>query len=81
MAITRLATYTCYILADDSQRQFPTRQAALDFAAATVGNRSYAKPIPAEDTYLFGPGDGTTSIMVRQDVEFVDDVEEKEQAS
>jgi hypothetical protein len=70
MAVKRLETYTCYFLNSNTEKQYPTREAALAAAERYVGNRRYAKPIPADDTYLFGPGDGTTSVMVRQDVEF-----------
>jgi hypothetical protein len=38
---------------------------ARAIAADHVGNHSANKPFPGEDTYLYGPGDGTVSVMVR----------------
>lgn len=73
MTIVRLSTYTCQFLDEDREQQFPSRDAALAAAAQHVGNWSYAKPIPADNVYLFGPGDGTTTVMVRQDFEFADE--------
>ena len=72
MAILRKETYTAYLVNEDNkEHQFPSKDEALKFAREYVGNNSYSKPIPKDDVYLFGPGDGTTSVMVRQDVEFV----------
>jgi len=70
MGVKRLTTYTCYFINSNTEKQFPSRETALAAAEAYVGNRSYAKPIKTDDVYLFGPGDGTTSVMVRQDVLF-----------
>lgn len=42
---------------------------ARRLAEAHVGNRSCARPIPNEETYLYGPGDGTTSVMIRREFE------------
>ncbi len=44
-------------------RAFLQLQPAYDAAAAIVGNRSAA---PFSDGYLFGPGDGTTRVMLRK---------------
>lgn len=41
-----------------------SKQGAMRVAAALVGNNSYSRPVG--DICLFGPGDGTTSVMVRQ---------------
>lgn len=38
------------------------QKAAVDYC----GCSSYNKPFPHEDTYLYGPGDGTTSVIVRK---------------
>lgn len=40
---------------------------AMRLAAAYVGNNAYAKPFPNENTYLYGPGDGSTMVMIRKD--------------
>ena len=34
-----------------------------------VGNDVFTK-IPGENTYLYGPGDGTTSVFMREEIEF-----------
>jgi len=52
------------------EKQFPNKEAALKAAEKYVGNNRYNKMFPNENSYIFGPGDGTTSCMVRQDIEF-----------
>lgn len=67
----RLETFTCYFIGEDNREEhFPNKAAAMARAAGYVGNWSYAKPLKNDEVYLFGPGDGTTSVMVRQDVDF-----------
>jgi hypothetical protein len=44
-----------------------TLKQAQSIAAGHVGNNRPAKPFPNEDTYLYGPGDGTTCIIVREE--------------
>lgn len=46
-----------------TEAAYPTKAAALDAAARIVGNRSFA---PWPDGYFAGPGDGTTSVMIRR---------------
>lgn len=70
MTIIRKGTYTVNYQETGDKRQFSSLRAALDVAAAHVGNHSFAKPWPEEDTYFYGPGDGTTSVIVREDIEF-----------
>ena len=41
-----------------------SRDKAMRVAGVLVGNNSYAGPMG--DIYLYGPGDGSTSVMVRQ---------------
>lgn len=67
---TKLETYTVYFLDSETEKQFPNKDAALKAAAKYVGNNSYNKLFLNEESYIFGPGDGTTSCMVRQDSEF-----------
>ena len=69
MAVRFLETATCYLTADDSKQTYPTMAQARAAAEAFVGNRSAAKPFPSEETYLYGPGNGEVSVMVRQDVD------------
>lgn len=70
--LKKLATFTCYYTNSDTKKQFPSLVEAQQAASDYCGNRSYAKPFTHEETYLYGPGDGSTSVMIRQDVEFVD---------
>jgi hypothetical protein len=58
--------YICYFQLSDTQLEFATLEAARAAAEAYVGNRSAAKPFPSEDTYLYGPGNGDTTVMVRR---------------
>lgn len=71
----RKETYTLIHTDTNAKKQFPNKEEAMTAAENSVGNRSFAKPFPNDETYLFGPGDGTTSIMVKQDSEFVFDEE------
>lgn len=66
----KLETYTVYFLDSETEKQFPNKEAALKAASNYVGNNKYNKLFPREESYIFGPGDGTTSCMVRQDSEF-----------
>jgi hypothetical protein len=47
-----------------TRQAFVSKQKALRLAGSIVGNNSYANP--GDDIHIFGPGDGTTSVMVRQ---------------
>ncbi len=62
-------TFFCRFMDSDTQKDFPSLREAQDAAAAYVGNNSYSK-LPNQNTYLYGPGDGTTSVMVREHVRF-----------
>jgi hypothetical protein len=80
MSIIRKDTFTCYFPNEDaetpvgaSKTQYPNKDAAMEAARTYVGNNSFVKPFPSDETYLFGPGDGTTSVIVSQDIEFGDD--------
>jgi hypothetical protein len=70
MTIARKGTYTVHYQDTGYKRQFSKLRDALNAAENHVGNSSFAKPFPEEDTYFYGPGDGTTSVIVREDVEF-----------
>jgi hypothetical protein len=65
-------TFTCYFTNSNTQKTFPSLWEAQQAAEAYCGNASWRKPFPREETYLYGPGDGTTSVMIRQDFEFAD---------
>jgi len=70
MTIIRKGTFTVHFMDSNTEKQFPTLESAMAAAEAYVGNRSYAKPFRDEPTMLYGPGDGTTSVMIREDVDF-----------
>lgn len=63
-------SFTCYLIASGREKHFPSLKEAQAFAKKFCGNDVSNKPFSEEETYLYGPGDGTTSIMIRQDVEF-----------
>lgn len=44
-----------------------TLQQAQAIAADHVGNNSPAKPFPSENIFFYGPGDGTTTVVVRKE--------------
>jgi len=66
----RTGKYICYFLQSDTNKEFDSLQLALEAARKYVGNAAYTKPFPHEETYLFGPGDGTTSVTVREKIIF-----------
>lgn len=69
--ITRLHTFSCYFVNENNrQERFNSLREAMLRAEKYVGNRSYARPIPNENTFFYGPGDGTTSVLIREDIEF-----------
>lgn len=53
----------------ETEREFGTEQEAVACAEKYVGNKMQVKPFKDEKTYLYGPGDGSTSVMVREDIE------------
>lgn len=71
MAIIHKGTYFVQFMGEDDKiERGLTRAQAMALAEKHVGNSSYIKPFPDDECYLFGPGDGTTSVMVREEVEF-----------
>ncbi len=68
--IIHKGTFTVHFMDSDTSKTFATEAEAHKVAQDYVGNRSYARISPNEKTYLYGPGDGTTSVMVREDIEF-----------
>lgn len=49
---------------DAKPEEFTSEKAAIDAAAAIVGNRSVARA-GGDEILLLGPGDGTTSVLIR----------------
>ena len=73
MAILRKGTFTLTFLDENNREEtYATLPEAHAAAQRHVGNRSYARPFAHEPTFLYGPGDGTTTLMIREDVEFTD---------
>ncbi len=70
MAIIHKGTFTVRFMDSDTEQHFATESEAHIAAQDYVGNNSGLRISPNEKTYLYGPGDGTTSVMVREDVEF-----------
>lgn len=70
MAFLYLKTATCYFNVSDTSKQFASFELACEAAERYVGNRVYTRPFKEENTRLYGPGDGSTTVMVRQDVHF-----------
>jgi len=68
--VKHLDTFTVYDWGSNKQTQFSSLREAQRYVEGIVGNRAYRKPFPHEQTYLYGPEDGTTSHMIRQDTEF-----------
>jgi hypothetical protein len=71
MAIIHKSTFTCYFHNSDTEKQFPSLAEAQKAAESYCGNNRSTKPFPDEETYLYGPGDGSVSVMIRQDIEFI----------
>jgi hypothetical protein len=69
-----LDSWTCYFLNSDTEKQFASKEEAVSAAEAYAGNNRHTILWHGsiEESFLFGPGDGTTSVMVRHDCEFVD---------
>jgi len=69
--IIRKGTFTCRFMNSDTSKTFPSLEEAMKAAEQYCGNSSCSKPFPQENTFFYGPGDGTTSVMIREDIEFV----------
>lgn len=66
------STFFLYRLSTNETITGLTLAEAKAKAEAICRNRSYAKPMPNEETYLLGPGDGTTECMIRREFELED---------
>ncbi len=58
--------YTCFFMLSGTEKEFDSLEEAQQAAEAYCGNSRYAKPFKREETFLYGPGDGTTSVMIRR---------------
>ncbi len=68
--IIRKGTYFVRFMDSDETRAGLTLAEAQRAAEEFCGNSSYSR-IPGENSFLYGPGDGTVSVMVREEIEFV----------
>jgi hypothetical protein len=71
MAVKYLDSFTVYPTGSDEKIKFDSLHEAQAYVERIVGNRSFAKPFPNEKTYLYGPGNGDTTHMIRQDCTFI----------
>lgn len=69
MTIKYLSTYTVHNMVDDSNKTFASSGEAHSYCQRLCGNSRYVKPFPEENTYLYGPGNGDTTLMIRQDID------------
>ncbi len=73
-----LGTFTVRYMDEDREEHFSGESALMNehrahtAAQNYVGNRRWSRPFPVEKTYFYGPGDGTVSVMIREDCEFLD---------
>ena len=70
MVIKHLDTATCYFMNSETEKKFPSFEEACRAAEDYCGNSVYTRLHISEKTRLYGPGDGTTSVMVKQDFTF-----------
>ena len=71
MPFIKKDTYSLEYVADGETLKGLNKNRAFAIATSTVGNSSFNKIFPNEEKYLFGPGDGTTSVIVRQEKDWV----------
>ncbi len=69
--VVRTGNYICIYYDTDKKEIFSTLDEARQAAEKYCGNNVYNKPFPDEETYLYGPGDGTTSVIIRAEVHFI----------
>lgn len=65
--IVRSGKFIVSFVGSDEVIKFDSLGSARTYAEEYVGNKSAARPFKDESTYLYGPGDGTTSLVVRED--------------
>lgn len=70
MIIIRKGTFTVRTLDTDHEHKCTSLNEAQLVAATIVGNQSYARPFASEHTYLYGPGDGTVTVTIMEDIDF-----------
>jgi mevalonate pyrophosphate decarboxylase len=74
MPIVHKKTYTAFFLDSDTKKEnIESLEKAMEIAEEYCGNNAYFK-IPSENTYFYGPGDGTTSAMIKQDINWEESI-------
>jgi len=73
MARHSTGKFTITRVADNQVTICDSLEIALETAAHLVGNSNMVKPFANEPTYFFGPNDGTTSIIVRRELDWDDE--------
>jgi hypothetical protein len=74
--VIRKGTFTVRYMDRDHEEHFTTgtalenEKAAHIAAQRYVGNSAGARLFAGEKTTVYGPGDGTTSVMVQEDIDF-----------
>lgn len=69
MGIVKKGTYEVYFLDSETSKGGLTLEEAKQKAENYCGNSSFTE-IHGDGTLLYGPGDGTSSVMVREEIEF-----------
>jgi hypothetical protein len=69
MGIIKKGTYEVYYTELEKREGGLTLSEAKQKAESFCGNNS-CTALPMDGTLLYGPGDGTTSAMVREEIEF-----------
>ena len=70
MTIKYTGKYVVHFVNSETKRVVDNEEEAHRIAQEYVGNRSFNKPFPNENTYLYGPGNGETSVMIRAEIEW-----------
>ncbi len=70
MSVEYSGKWVCQFLNSVTERILDTKEAAMELAASYVGNTACASIFGGKQL-IYGPGDGTTSVIVRAEVEFV----------
>jgi hypothetical protein len=78
MKMVHKETATCYFMRSETEKAYPSVMEARRAAEEYVGNQSYSKPFPNEETYLYGDRSGETTVMVRRDFGFVEEKTDEE---
>jgi hypothetical protein len=70
VTFTYTGKYKVYDHEMEATKIFDSLEEAKAFVERRVGNNRFAKPFDSEETYLYGPGNGDTTYMIRPEVEF-----------